>query len=295
LGISLAFSAEPKKLFVKVYIRFLLYLGMKKAARKKHPARIKKKHQAKARRTIRAGKIFEKRVGSGIPNFDGLIEGGFEKNSINIAAGSAGSGKSIFAMQFLIEGLKKGEKCLYVSFEEQKEHFYNNMLDFGWDLKGSEEKGDFSFLQYTPEKVRLMLEEGGGSIESAVLTKKISRIVIDSLTSFALLFNDELEKRQSILNLFNMIKDWGCTCVATLDENSSAKGRVLSSNFDIESDSIIVLYYLRRGERRERFLEVLKMRGTKHSSKIYPLEFTSRGLVVHKNALSDQVAFKLGL
>ena len=268
---------------------------MKKAARKKHPARIKKKHKAKARRTIRAGKIFEKRVGSGIPNFDGLIEGGFEKNSINIAAGSAGSGKSIFAMQFLIEGLKKGEKCLYVSFEEQKEHFYNNMLDFGWDLKGSEEKGDFSFLQYTPEKVRLMLEEGGGSIESAVLTKKISRIVIDSLTSFALLFNDELEKRQSILNLFNMIKDWGCTCVATLDENSSAKGRVLSSNFDIESDSIIVLYYLRRGERRERFLEVLKMRGTKHSSKIYPLEFTSRGLVVHKNALSDQVAFKLGL
>ena len=142
-----------------------------------------------------------KRVSSGIENFDKLIEGGFEKNSTSLIVGNSGSGKTIFATQFLIEGIKKGEKCLYVTFEEKKAEFYNNMLDFCWNLEDYEKKGNLLFLEYTPEKVRTMLEEGGGEIESLVLDKKITRIVIDSLTSFELLFEDKLKKKESALSL----------------------------------------------------------------------------------------------
>jgi len=61
------------------------------------------------------------RIPSGIPNYDSLISGGFEKKSTNLLVGGSGSGKSIFATQFLIEGMRKGEACLYVTFEEEKE------------------------------------------------------------------------------------------------------------------------------------------------------------------------------
>ena len=116
------------------------------------------------------------RVSTGIKEIDNISEGGYEKNSTNLIIGDGGSGKTIFAVEFLMEGMKKGENCLYITFEEGKEEFYSNMKDFGWDLEKYEKEGKFFFLEYTPEKVRTMLEEGGGTIESIVLTKKIKRI-----------------------------------------------------------------------------------------------------------------------
>ena len=65
-----------------------------------------------------ASKKKVKRVPVGIKNLDKIIEGGFEKNSTNLIVGGSGSGKSIFTIQFLIEGVKKGENVLYVAFEE---------------------------------------------------------------------------------------------------------------------------------------------------------------------------------
>ena len=86
------------------------------------------------------------RVPTGIMNLDKIIEGGLEKNSTNLLVGGSGNGKSIFATQFLIEGLKKGEAVLYVSFEEKKKEFYINMKELGWDLEEAEKKGKFFFF-----------------------------------------------------------------------------------------------------------------------------------------------------
>ena len=229
------------------------------------------------------------KINSGIPGFDKLIEGGFEKNSVNLIIGNSGSGKTIFAVQFLIEGIKNGEKCLYVTFEEKKEEFYRNMLDFGWNLSELEKQGKFTFLEYTPEKVKTMLEEGGGMIESLILDKKIARIVIDSITSFALLFAQELDKREAALSLFDMIRKWNCTSFLTLEENTVDRKEGSSSSLEFEVDSIILLYFVRCKEERERFIEVLKMRGTKHSTEVYPFEISKNGIIL--GSKSDAARF----
>ena len=88
----------------------------------------------------------EDRIPTGIPNFDRLIEGGFEKASTNLVVGGPGSGKTIFATEFLVNGIHCGENCLYVTFEERKEEFYHNMLRFGWNLEEYEKKSLFTFL-----------------------------------------------------------------------------------------------------------------------------------------------------
>ena len=222
------------------------------------------------------------RVATGIKNFDSFIEGGFEKNSTNLLVGSSGAGKSILATQFLISGMKKGEKCLYVTFEEKKQEFYDNMARLGWDLDALERQGKFVFLEYTPQKVKTMLEEGGGAIENIVLTKKISRIVIDSITSFELLFEKELDKRESSLALFNLIRKWDVTSLLTYEGAPSIERKESSRILDFESDSIIILYFPRGKKQRNRFLEVLKMRGTNHSLGIYPFTIEKSGINVSK-------------
>lgn len=224
------------------------------------------------------------RIPTGIPNYDGLISGGFEKNSTNLLVGGSGSGKSIFATQFLIEGMKRGENCLFITFEEQKEQFYENMKIFGWELDKYEQKGLFAFLEYTPIKVKTMLEEGGGEIERVILGKKINRIVIDSITSFALLFEDELARREAALALFAMIRDWGCTSLLTLEEDPSAQEVTESRTMEFEVDSLTFLYFIRAGKgERQRFLEVIKMRGTEHSKKVYSFEIGKKGIVLSKS------------
>lgn len=227
-------------------------------------------------------KKIKKRISTGIKNFDSLIEGGFIENSTNLLVGRSGSGKSIFSVQFLIEGIRAGENCLLISFEEKKEEFYSHMSSLGFDLESLEKKGKFFFLEYTPQKVKGMLEEGGGAIESLVLKEKISRISIDSVSSLMLLFERELEKKESLFFLSNLLKGWGCTTLLTYDEDLSFttdSSRIL----DLEIDSIILFYFIREKNNRERFLEVLKMRGTNHSLSLHSFRIEKNGIVVNTN------------
>jgi len=219
------------------------------------------------------------RVSTGIKNFDKLIEGGFEKDSTNLVVGGSGSGKSIFGVQFLMEGVDKGENCLLVTLEEKKDAFYKNMFELGFDLEKEEKAGKFFFIEYTPEKVKRMLEEGGGQIETIVLSKNIKRIVIDSATSFILLFDKELEKKEAALSLFNILKGWNCTSLLISEENPSIK-RDSSSVLDLEADAIILLYFQEGHAKRERFIEVLKMRGTNHSLQVYPYDIKRGGIII---------------
>lgn len=247
------------------------------------------KHKAGKSKAKRSKQSKKERMPTGIAGFDKLIEGGFDTHSVNLVVGSSGSGKTIFSVQFLMDGLEKGERVMYITFEEKKNEFYENMRRFNWDLEDYEKRGRFFFLEYSPEKVESMLEEGGGAIESIVLKYNITRIVIDSITSFALLFEQELKRREAALNLFNIIRNWKCTSLLTLeDENPEGEGGIATS-IEFEADSIIVLYFLRRKAKRERFIEVLKMRGTRHSTEIFGFDITPRGVIVGSKKLVNSV------
>ncbi len=227
------------------------------------------------------------KIKTGVPGLDNLIEGGFEKKSSNVIVGGSGSGKTIFAIQFLIEGMKKGEKCLYVTFEEKKDQFYRHIKEFGWDLEKYEKEGLFTFLEYTPIKVKTMLDEGGGAIESTILREKISRIAIDSITSFILLFDKELERREAALMLFGMISDWDCTSLLTLEEDPLKSSVFTSKAVEFESDSIILMYYIQHKGERTRYLEILKMRGADHSRKIHEFKVDKNGLYITKKTINE--------
>ncbi|MEK6812829.1 MAG: ATPase domain-containing protein [Nanoarchaeota archaeon] len=219
------------------------------------------------------------RIPSGIFGFDVLVEGGFKRNSVNLVAGDPGSGKTIFAIQFLVEGIKKGEPGVYITFEEKKQKMYEDMLSLGWDLEAYEKQGLFAFLEYTPEQVKRVLVEGGGTIEVLIQKMKAQRLVIDSISSFTMLYQDELTQKEAAFALFELITTWNCTAVLT-SQNTEIDKEAVSAALEFEVDSVIVLYHLKVKGVRKRALEILKMRGTKHPEKTFLLEITAKGLKI---------------
>lgn len=219
------------------------------------------------------------RIPTGIIGLDKLVDGGFKSGSINLVCGGAGSGKTTFAIQFLIEGIKRGEAGIYITFEEKKDKLYDDMLEYGWDLERYEKMGLFRFLEYTPEQIKHLLVEGGGTIDALITQMRVKRLAIDSITSFALLFQDELTQKESSLALFELINRWGCTAILTAQATQVTPDDI-SGVLQFEVDSIIVLYHFMREGSRLRALEVLKMRGTKTPEKILKLLIEKDGLTV---------------
>jgi circadian clock protein KaiC len=219
------------------------------------------------------------RVKTGIKDLDPLIGGGFKQNSVNLVVGMPGSGKSIFAAQFILQGIKEGEAGVYITFEEKRSKFLDDMKDFGWDFADYEAKKKFTLLEYTPEQVKKMLTEGGGIVENIIEKTKAKRVAIDSITSFALLYSDELTRREASLALFELIANWNTTALLT-SQGAGESSDIVEAAMEFEADSIIFMHHTRKKSERVRALEILKMRGTRIPEKIFPLSIEKDGLKI---------------
>ena len=220
------------------------------------------------------------RVPSGLPGLDQIMEGGFVRNSVNLIGGGAGCGKTIFCMQFIINGIKNyNETGVFISFEETEDQLQNNLKPFGWDIKGLVKKGKLVVLNYTPEQVAKVVASGGGTVRDAIESVGAKRVVLDSLTAFTLLHRDELEKRKSVLNLFETMKRWNVTSLMT-SEQEPDPDKHKSTVIEFEVDGVILLYNVRKGDVRDRSLEIFKMRATRHSNKIFPMKVTASGIKI---------------
>ncbi len=224
---------------------------------------------------------YEKRVSTGIPGLDEVMENGFRRNSVNVIGGGAGTGKSIFAMQFLIDGIeKKNENGIYISFEESEEKILNDFNKFPWNLKDKIKNRQLVILHYTPEQVNKVLEMGGGVIRDTIEEINAKRLVIDSVTAFTLLYEKDLEKRKALLQLFETINKWGITALL-ISEQEEDPDKHQSSSLEFEVDGVVLLYNIRKGDIRERSLEVFKMRATQHAGRIFPMKIDNNGITIY--------------
>ncbi|MEK6982261.1 MAG: ATPase domain-containing protein [Candidatus Micrarchaeota archaeon] len=223
------------------------------------------------------------RTPSGIPGLDTVTNGGFIKNSVILVRGGTGTCKTTMATQFLVNGSKEvDENSAFISFSETKESVYATAKGFGWDLDKLEKQGKFAFIKYSPYEVEKVVAEGGGTIRDTIEEIGAKRLVIDSLTAYSLLFQNEYRATESILQLFDTLKSWDCTVLVT-DEIEVRPQSVSAGRLGFLTDGIMNTYYLRSGNGRVRALEVLKMRYSTHSDKIVPFEINSKGISVYPN------------
>src|SRR5258705_2531898 len=100
------------------------------------------------------------KIATGISSFDIIAKGGLPRNRTTLISGTAGSGKTIFAVQFLAAGIEAGIPGVFVTFEEAASDIRKNMLSFGWDLGTWEAEGKLAFVDASPDTSIDTIEAG---------------------------------------------------------------------------------------------------------------------------------------
>ncbi|MFT4343710.1 MAG: RAD55 family ATPase [Candidatus Woesearchaeota archaeon] len=221
------------------------------------------------------------RVPTGIATLDGLIGGGFPRMSSILLSGGAGTGKSTLALQYLVNGiLKYNEPGIYITFEQSSEAIIQLGKQFGWDLQHLIDQNMLIVRDYTPEQIGKVIKSGGGSVRDMIDSIKARRLVIDSITEFTSMYESEISQRKILTNLFRSLRKWKLTTIVIGEEESDLFTH-RSSVVDYEADGVVILYNGRRGDIRQRAIEVFKMRETRHTGRIFPLKIGEHGIVVN--------------
>lgn len=222
------------------------------------------------------------RTSTGIPGLDPLIDGGFPANRAVILCGGTGTGKTTFALQFLAEGLERGEPGAFVSLDEKPIHLLEDAAALGRDLRPAADNGTLAVLDAAPY---FTATRGGSWGRSNVVdarqvasdlahqTRKINarRLVVDTLTSLVPPAMDRGQAQDYLRSLIQSLEDnLGCsillTCRGTrLDPQATCDAaRYLASG-------VIELRLARRDGELHRSLVVRKMRGASPDLSEHPL------------------------
>jgi len=222
------------------------------------------------------------RVKSGIPGLDAMLGGGFGKNSVVAVAGGTGSGRTIFCSQFLVAGASEfDEPGLFISLDAQKESVYSNLASFGWDMLELERDQKIVFIEY-PQNELSAIAEQEGAMRDLINTLGIKRVVVDSISPYALLFSTPEERRMNTLRFVNAVRGWKVTALISAETAPAHESEVPHTVSGVESfaDGLIHLSFMRKGARRERAVEIVKMRGSQHEHDILPAQITQYGFSV---------------
>lgn len=227
-----------------------------------------------------------KLLNTGIQGLDELLQGGFPEKHMIVVVGGMGTGKTTLALQFLINGLKSGEKAVYMSLEEQEAEIKESARGFGWDLQTYIDNGTLALIRLDPNDIKTTLTRIKTEMPGLIKQFGATRLIVDSITLFEMMFTDEAERRLNLFELFALFKDTGVTALVT---SEAARDNVYTSRYGLVeyvADGVIILRYVRPDELRDVKLaaEVVKMRRHKHSRSIKPYDITNEGLVVHSES-----------
>ncbi len=214
------------------------------------------------------------KVKTGIEGFDDISFGGLPRGRSTLISGSSGSGKTIFATQFLFEGITQfGEHGVFVTFEENTADLKRNVQSFGWTLDKLEENNQWRFIDASiasENETRVVGEYDLDGlmirILDAVKEIKAKRIVLDSIGSLFHYFEDPSSIRRELYKILNTLKKKNLIILIT-SERLEEYGSV--SRFGVEeyiADNVLLLRNVLENEKRRRTIEILKYRGSLHSA-----------------------------
>lgn len=230
---------------------------------------------------------------TGVAGLDDILGGGLARNHLYLIEGDPGTGKTTIAMQYLMEGARRGQKGLYITLSESKTELLEIAESHGWSIDGIEvfelapdEKQLRPEAQYTvfhPAEVEL------GDTTNAVLTEverlQPARVVLDSLSELRLLARDSLRYRRQILGLKQYFS--GRKCTVLLLDDRTAEGHDLQ--LQSIAHGVILLESVEReyGIKRRR-LEVKKLRGSRFREGFHDYSIKRGGVEVYPRLVASE-------
>ena len=262
----------------------------------------KKLKDAKSVKNIKGRIPADLKMKTLIPGFDDLLYEGIPRGASVLVEGGPGSGKTLFCLQLAYNACKRGEKVLYMSFEESEDRLRSHMRNFGWDPVKYEKKGLLMIRRFKTldiaRSVEALLSEAKGEllidIQPILIPKGFEpdMVCMDSLSAVGSAFSgDEPRFRIYMEQLFKYLETHKMTSFLIREvANPSHVGMTYVEKGEAVSflsDGIIIIYnVVRPSGKRGRALEILKMRGEDIKRKIVGVEIIDKkGFVVYPKKL----------
>ena len=219
-----------------------------------------------------------KQVTTGIPGMDQILDKGFTRPSTVLVAGTAGTGKTTFAIQSLFAAAKNGETCLYFSaISEPIAMLSGYMANFSFYDQSLYEDENLIYFDLSHEIMKNKTYDLIDIIDENVEAIHPDRIAIDPITTMDLPLSDS-ERRQFYFDLFVGMKGWNSLVLVT---GEFTEGGIATSPISYVADAIIYLSNELRKGCRVRYLDVLKMRGQDYASGKHVYRITSDGITTY--------------
>ncbi|MDO8445770.1 MAG: circadian clock protein KaiC [Deltaproteobacteria bacterium] len=215
------------------------------------------------------------RIPSGVARLDAMLGGaGYFRDSSVLVSGTSGTGKSSLAAHFADAACRRGERALYLAFEESPSQIMRNMRSIGINLESWVKKGLLQFQARRPTFSGLEMHLT--TIDKAVKAFKPQVVVVDPVTSF-IIGGNEIEVKSMLIRLVDMLKMNQCTSLLT---SLTSTGGALEQNHAISAliDTWLVLREIENGNERNRGMFILKSRGMAHSNQIREFLLTDHGV-----------------
>jgi len=223
------------------------------------------------------------RISTGIEGLDKMLKGGLISGRSYLIKGGPGTGKTTLAIHFLMEGIKNGEKVLYITLEEPLDTLKQDMKKLGFDI----DNPLFMGIDATPVGERTHIFEGThyeefaksfGELVKAIKerldTEKFTRVVIDPITMVKLTIENKLEYRRTFIGFLKDLAKYNVTLLITSELHETDLEDYLVSG-------VIELKMYEISGKVVRGIKILKFRGSSFDEQIRPYRLTDKGIEVY--------------
>lgn len=220
---------------------------------------------------------------TGIVGFDQIANGGIPKGRSTLLSGTAGSGKTVMALQFLLAGVRDyGENGVFVTFEEAPSDLMQNVRSFGWDLEGLLSDKKIAVVDATPEPGEEVITTGSydlsallARIENGIRSVGARRVILDAIGALFPQLTDANIVRRELHRIASGLRLLGVTTLVTMERTDEEGGIGRWGVEEFVADNVIVLRNRLEHEKRRRTVEILKFRGATHHKGEYPFTIDS--------------------
>ena len=226
------------------------------------------------------------RITTGVAGLDEMLGGGIPQGQIIALMGSCGTGKSTLSLQFIWDGLQKGEKGIFISLEEDEEAIKKSAETYGWNIQSHLDDQSLTLVKLEPSDAKSTITRINSELPSYIKNNEVKRVVFDSVSLLSMLFDNDSERRSGLFDLCRHIKDSGATALFTAEVSSDNPDVSRDGLVEYVADGVILLRYNETSDGSDIQLSVriVKMRRANHSRRIKPYNITSNGIEVHSKA-----------
>jgi circadian clock protein KaiC len=229
--------------------------------------------------TIAEPRSAPERVATGVHGLDSMLGGGLPRTSATVVQGGTGTGKTLLALQFLLEGAKRNEPGILFTLEETPDQLRQIAQGFGWNLQPLEESGLLTISYVSP--VELSTDWFLDHARREAERRGAKRAALDSLTSMAIGVPSERRFKELVYAFTKHFRALGITLSMNM-EVAELLGSAQLSGYGVSfaADNVVQLKYIELEGRLDRGISVLKVRGVRHSTDVRKMRLESGGIEI---------------